>query len=952
MLFLLSVSQLHFAAAQEPCYPAGGVAGIVIATFVVTVVLVGLSLAAAWRLWKRKKGAKQQSKDNHVTADKVPGDFAFDNPYFREQEDDDTDGKGRFGVSKGPLRSSKQSDLSNKGKKNRTGKNHFIFGGGGGFRKQRALDDSCLAVEPERTVVSLRGHDFTGLGFNICGNMRDGILVKDVLHRGPASESGRIKAGDRIMSVTVSFANIVYEDALTILSYASPYDVQLELERIPEKSRTMQQSPSGSKRLGSCSFSGGGQKLFHPLYRSQSIDDLTQIDKDTFPSHGLGPRRSQSVGVAAHKLASHFKNSDTMLEERNRSSASVILSTTGSLNEKMLANVMVEGGLQKSGFQWEKRFEDTLDSESSETNRTSGLGDSKRDTPALTSKSQSLIKESLSSAESDRSDSSDEIPSPHHYTREKHKYHGPMSEEQPSSTNRNQKNINNSSAIKTTAQIHRIEGRGSRKAKEIPETVNGMWHLEQCMRDGHAAVSVSDIDITNSQSSYANRTSYRSTRENLYPSSSSSEIHRESNATNTTKGVRSSRHGKDEDSDVSHDSLEMGGRKGRNKRTKRRSSSLGDVTQLEEAVNDATSAQGSKYHNAPQKFVGNDTRDYKIQDPYQKALNSDFEPSELSKTKYNNNIQKGDTNFNSGHDPNASGNPPYINSGLHEQKLMRSNNHQENSPNVYMKSSKPPLNNPLTLYKENNAPNVQSANRVNAQAKPSSNRNINAVGRNGSPKETRKDIEKLYYSEKYEINSSRNFAQSYGSNDRVVVSGGNPNPQLNKAAFQQRPSPMNHHSQLLPSNTADDMEHKRVEVVQEVPSSAQQHFVRKAASPAGMFTQISPFHQPSRHKNNANFKPWTNKEDSRKDVSSPANGNVTFHPHGISKSVTSCDSSSHQRQKRDIVSELSPFAHRTVDGDLSKTVIMSTFDNSAGRSSVHKTEDGKSHPANMRQTRK
>lgn len=44
--------------------------------------------------------------------------------------------------------------------------------------------------------VPLRGHDFTGLGFNITGNMRDGIFVKDVLHRGPASESGQVKTGN------------------------------------------------------------------------------------------------------------------------------------------------------------------------------------------------------------------------------------------------------------------------------------------------------------------------------------------------------------------------------------------------------------------------------------------------------------------------------------------------------------------------------------------------------------------------------------------------------------------------------------------------------------------------------------------------------------------------------------------------------------------------------------
>lgn len=53
-------------------------------------------------------------------------------------------------------------------------------------------------MQPKATrinIVSLKSRDFTGLGFNICGNMREGIFVKDLLHRGPASESGRIHPG-------------------------------------------------------------------------------------------------------------------------------------------------------------------------------------------------------------------------------------------------------------------------------------------------------------------------------------------------------------------------------------------------------------------------------------------------------------------------------------------------------------------------------------------------------------------------------------------------------------------------------------------------------------------------------------------------------------------------------------------------------------------------------------
>lgn len=43
--------------------------------------------------------------------------------------------------------------------------------------------------------VTLRSNDFTGLGFNVQGNMRDGIFVKDVLHRGPAFQSGKVNTG-------------------------------------------------------------------------------------------------------------------------------------------------------------------------------------------------------------------------------------------------------------------------------------------------------------------------------------------------------------------------------------------------------------------------------------------------------------------------------------------------------------------------------------------------------------------------------------------------------------------------------------------------------------------------------------------------------------------------------------------------------------------------------------
>ena len=53
--------------------------------------------------------------------------------------------------------------------------------------------------EPEHVSVQLRGHDFTGLGFNVTGNMRDGIYIRDILNRGPAFESGKIAQGKNLL---------------------------------------------------------------------------------------------------------------------------------------------------------------------------------------------------------------------------------------------------------------------------------------------------------------------------------------------------------------------------------------------------------------------------------------------------------------------------------------------------------------------------------------------------------------------------------------------------------------------------------------------------------------------------------------------------------------------------------------------------------------------------------
>lgn len=74
-------------------------------------------------------------------------------------------------------------------------------------------------------------------------------------------------AGDKITSITIDFRHIVQEDAATILSYASPYNVQLELIDSNGMSNVMSQNVNQPV-------------LTHPLYRPRSQEDLNTIERN------------------------------------------------------------------------------------------------------------------------------------------------------------------------------------------------------------------------------------------------------------------------------------------------------------------------------------------------------------------------------------------------------------------------------------------------------------------------------------------------------------------------------------------------------------------------------------------------------------------------------------------------------------------------------------------------
>lgn len=117
------------------------------------------------------------------------------------------------------------------------------------------------------------------------------------------------------MSVTVNFENIVFEDALTIISYASAYPVTLEVQRAdtaavrrrigsgsevtPIRSKANPTSENGS------AASKTNRAIFHPLFKSQSIEDVSSF-------------RSPSPAIYSHI----FDAIDATLEARRAKTAS------------------------------------------------------------------------------------------------------------------------------------------------------------------------------------------------------------------------------------------------------------------------------------------------------------------------------------------------------------------------------------------------------------------------------------------------------------------------------------------------------------------------------------------------------------------------------------------------------------------------------------------------------
>lgn len=172
------------------------------------------------------------------------GEYAFDNPAFK------TDGTK---VQSSPLDTKWMGSKENGNKATLTNE------------KRKTQDDNAVC-DPHPRVIGLRGSDFTGLGIELCGGLKEGIFVRKVMPQGPAT--GLVNVGDKITSITIDFNHLVLEDAVSILSYASPYNVRLEL--VDAKANVAAMSYPNSPKSNTSTLS-------HPLYRSGSQSDVNTV---------------------------------------------------------------------------------------------------------------------------------------------------------------------------------------------------------------------------------------------------------------------------------------------------------------------------------------------------------------------------------------------------------------------------------------------------------------------------------------------------------------------------------------------------------------------------------------------------------------------------------------------------------------------------------------------------
>lgn len=246
----------------EDCFSGGSVAGAAVGSFIAALILVFAFVVLRKYYWKSRKGAHLILSTDPESA---KHEFAFDNAGFRHAE-----GAPAW-LHLAPTLPRTQDDCL----RERTG--------------------------ARERVVRLAARDFTGLGFAVGGGARDGLRVRRLLRAGPAAQAG-LNDGDLIKAINISFSGMVLEDAVAILSLASPYAVELRVE-------TDQNRAPASTGTGNGTGTGTSQYVCHPVYRlrerANSSGDVRALEK-SLP--GYQAPKSPNTSHSNNSTLEHIQN--------------------------------------------------------------------------------------------------------------------------------------------------------------------------------------------------------------------------------------------------------------------------------------------------------------------------------------------------------------------------------------------------------------------------------------------------------------------------------------------------------------------------------------------------------------------------------------------------------------------------------------------------------------------
>ncbi|CAO2587537.1 Protein AHNAK2 [Lemmus lemmus] len=176
----------------------------------------------------------------------------------------------------------------------------------------------------EATEVTLKTEVEAGAsGYTVTGGGDQGIFVKQVLKGSSAAKLFSLREGDQLLSATIFFDHMKYEDALKILQYSEPYKVQFRIKRKLSASKGEESAVLHSQQkqdretadeymetpTKTLEVDGDRERL---ISKSRDSCQRRPQDRLSWPKfqalgskQGTGPRRSHSSSEASEQRDTH-----------------------------------------------------------------------------------------------------------------------------------------------------------------------------------------------------------------------------------------------------------------------------------------------------------------------------------------------------------------------------------------------------------------------------------------------------------------------------------------------------------------------------------------------------------------------------------------------------------------------------------------------------------------------